>query len=490
MANEFIIKNGFHSKGNSNVTGSLNISGTISGDGSGITNVVALGTISSSAQIASDISGSFTIPSASLASRITAAEVVTANPLVSSSAQIASDISGSFSTITTLNRIGDGSIGSENTPVTKSYVVTVSSKTQNHPYSGSGSTNGYLINGIESPYLNVYVGKSYKFNQSDDTNENHPLRFYLDSAKTTAYTANVSTSGTPGDLGALTQISITDTTPSVLYYQCSSHALMGNALYIIGKSISTNTEITGAFTEASGGFSTRITTLESAPSGIFVPTGSSQNTTNSVEITGSLKVTNTISSSFIGNGSALTNIVASATPAGPNTSIQFNNSGTTSGSSQFTLNKTNGHVTAVAFSGSGAALTGVLAEIERFYLHRVETINNPTSSYIEYFSKPQNSTELENTASVSGGTYFLECSVLCRNTSLGGRVFINPKIDSTNVFSKPFAREPKSSEDIFYVSVSKRVTLSAGDRTIQLQLANSGSGNARIFEANIQLTKV
>ena len=35
MANEFIIKNGFHSKGNSQVTGSLNISGSIIPNGSG-----------------------------------------------------------------------------------------------------------------------------------------------------------------------------------------------------------------------------------------------------------------------------------------------------------------------------------------------------------------------------------------------------------------------------------------------------------------------
>ena len=52
--------------------------------------------LSSSAQIASDISGSFTAASASFSTRVAANEVVTAKTLVSSSAQIASDISGSF----------------------------------------------------------------------------------------------------------------------------------------------------------------------------------------------------------------------------------------------------------------------------------------------------------------------------------------------------------------------------------------------------------
>ena len=52
--------------------------------------------ISSSAQIASDISGSFGADSASFSTRITTAESELNNTLISSSAQIASDISGSF----------------------------------------------------------------------------------------------------------------------------------------------------------------------------------------------------------------------------------------------------------------------------------------------------------------------------------------------------------------------------------------------------------
>ena len=54
--------------------------------------------ISSSAQIASDISGSFGADSASFSTRITTAESELSNTLISSSAQIASDISGSFGT--------------------------------------------------------------------------------------------------------------------------------------------------------------------------------------------------------------------------------------------------------------------------------------------------------------------------------------------------------------------------------------------------------
>ena len=55
--------------------------------------------ISSSAQISSDISGSFTNASSSFSTRITAAESELGNTLISSSAQISSDISGSFTNL-------------------------------------------------------------------------------------------------------------------------------------------------------------------------------------------------------------------------------------------------------------------------------------------------------------------------------------------------------------------------------------------------------
>ena len=54
----------------------------------------------------------------------------------------------------------------------------------------------------------------------------HPFRFYLDEAKTVAYTTNVTTTATSA------QITITDSTPNMLHYQCSSHGYMGNALII------------------------------------------------------------------------------------------------------------------------------------------------------------------------------------------------------------------------------------------------------------------
>ena len=53
---------------------------------------------------------------------------------------------------------------------------------------------------------------------------------YLDADKQNPYTDNVTTSGTPGAVGAYTKIKITSSTPETLHYQCSNHPKMGNAV--------------------------------------------------------------------------------------------------------------------------------------------------------------------------------------------------------------------------------------------------------------------
>ena len=114
------------------------------------------------------------------------------------------------------------------TDVAQTLVVKVVTKTNAHPEYGNGSTSGYTIDGVEGAYLEFTPGNTYKFDQADSSNATHPLRFYEDAAKTTAYTTGVTTSGTPGSSGAYTQIIPTVSTPPILYYQCSAHSLMGS----------------------------------------------------------------------------------------------------------------------------------------------------------------------------------------------------------------------------------------------------------------------
>ncbi len=128
--------------------------------------------------------------------------------------------------------------------ITETFVVTVASKTSNHRYFGSGSGSGYYIDGRESPFITLLPGKTYRFDQADASNSSHPLRFYLEANRTTQYTTNVVTNGTAGNAGAFTQITIVDEVPLVLHYQCTNHALMGNAVQTNSNFITTPYSIT------------------------------------------------------------------------------------------------------------------------------------------------------------------------------------------------------------------------------------------------------
>jgi len=110
------------------------------------------------------------------------------------------------------------------------FTVTVAAKTSTHIYNGTGSANGYLLNDSVAPFISFKVGNTYRFDQADSTNATHPLRFYYDAGKTTQYSTGVTTNGTPGSSGAYTQIVVSETTPNILYYQCSSHAYMGSRI--------------------------------------------------------------------------------------------------------------------------------------------------------------------------------------------------------------------------------------------------------------------
>jgi len=119
--------------------------------------------------------------------------------------------------------------------------VKVGSKTSNHPYpaGGSSSSSAYFLNGLESPALRFSGADSggkyyYKFDISDSSNSGHPLRFYLEPDKTTAYTTGVTTSGSGGSSGDYIQIAVDANTPNILYYQCSSHGYMGNHAVTVG----------------------------------------------------------------------------------------------------------------------------------------------------------------------------------------------------------------------------------------------------------------
>jgi len=108
--------------------------------------------------------------------------------------------------------------------------------------------------------------------------------------------------------------------------------------------LSQSVVITGSLTVISG------SSIELQVTNIGTKIGSAITDTHT--ITGSLTISGSTSGSFsgsfsgsyVGNGAGLTGITATAAPAGPNTSIQFNDNGATSGSGTFQFDKATNNV--------------------------------------------------------------------------------------------------------------------------------------------------
>ena len=93
----------------------------------------------------------------------------------------------------------------------------------------TGGGNKYFIDGVQQDTVMIGAGLTYKFDQSDSSNETHPLRFATaeDAGGSSQYTTGVTAVGTPGSSGAYTEISVQNGAPSTLYYYCTNHGGMG-----------------------------------------------------------------------------------------------------------------------------------------------------------------------------------------------------------------------------------------------------------------------
>ena len=144
-------------------------------------------------------------------------------------------------------------------------VTVVSGNPSNHPYYNQGSTNKYAIGGSTATSdvtLTMYEGNTYRFDQSDSSNDGHPINLYTDKDKNTRYTSGVSynidgasvsqssyvdTSTFNAGSTRYVEITVPDGAPT-LHYQCYNHALMGytaNTLGIPNIATTTGAPVTG-----------------------------------------------------------------------------------------------------------------------------------------------------------------------------------------------------------------------------------------------------
>ena len=145
-----------------------------------------------------------------------------------------SELTHSTSGSVTLNSVGETTTTANTRNLTGSGTGTIYVKVQN-----IGGADFFVFSqtqgGSYSRFANqtgFLQGATYTFDQSDSSNATHQLVFSEtpDGTHTTggsAYTTGVTTTGTPGQAGAQVEISMSASTPSVLYFYCSMHSGMG-----------------------------------------------------------------------------------------------------------------------------------------------------------------------------------------------------------------------------------------------------------------------
>ena len=75
-------------------------------------------------------------------------------------------------------------------------------------------------------------GLTYRFDQSDTSNRLHPLRIFETEDRSDAWLSGVDHVGMPGNVGAFTQITVPETAPDTLWYQCLNHDYMGGRITV------------------------------------------------------------------------------------------------------------------------------------------------------------------------------------------------------------------------------------------------------------------
>ena len=203
--------------------------GSFTGDGSKLTNIIPQGTVSSSAQLASAISGSIN----SLTSSFFTSASVSKNTITFTQAN------GSTSALTVDTGSSSGGGSGAGFPFSGNAVITGSLRVSGSNISGSFVGDGSGLTGVSpdpfqpiivtvvlseyvfggnttKPNITLARGFKYRFDTSDSTCLDNPLGFRT--RNNTSFTNGVTTNGTAGTAGAYTEIDVGFNTPTQLRY--------------------------------------------------------------------------------------------------------------------------------------------------------------------------------------------------------------------------------------------------------------------------------
>ena len=122
------------------------------------------------------------------------------------------------------------------------FTVTVATKTAEHPWFGQGSTEGYVVDGVQGKEVVVMRGAAYTF-QMSGVPAMHP--FYISTSEVGAG-MNVYNDGVTGNFAsgnATLTLQPSESAPDLLYYQCGAHDRMGGRIVVQGSVSSVSEEI-------------------------------------------------------------------------------------------------------------------------------------------------------------------------------------------------------------------------------------------------------
>jgi hypothetical protein len=193
------------------------------------------------------------------------------------------------------------------------------------------------------------------------------------------------------------------------------------------------------------------------------------------------------SGSFEGDGSNLTGVTATATPAGTTSEVQFRDGGVTGADSDFTYNKTtnvlsiNSGLFSGSFAGNGQDITGVISSsyaVTASYAHHANTATTAATA---------SSVDWDNIDSIPGG--LISGSAQLENSNFSGSFsgsFQGDGSNLTGIVSAETASYTKNAQTASYVDWSNVDNIPSGILSSSAQIATEISGAFTQDSSSIQ----